>query len=63
METKTLDDTVSRPEGARECPDAEADREDLALAEKALEEYEAKGIEGSSLYSEYRRGRPGDTYR
>ena len=61
METKILDDTVSCPEGVRECSDAEAGREDLALAEKALEEYEAKGIEGAALYSEYRRGRLGDS--
>ena len=59
METKTLDDRVSRKEEAREYPDAEADREDLSLAEKALEEYEAEGIEGSAPYREYREKRLG----
>lgn len=60
METKTLSDTVRRPEDARECSDPEADREDLALAEKALKEYEAKGLEGTVPYSEYRKKRLGD---
>lgn len=61
METKTLHDRVSRPEEVRECADAEADREDLALAEKALKEYGAKGIEGTSPYSQYRKRRLGDS--
>ena len=61
MEANTLDDTASRPEEVRECADAEADREDLALVEKALEEYGAKGIEGASPYSEYRKRRLGDS--
>ena len=59
METKTLDDTVGRPEGTRECSDPEAEREDLALAEQALEEYEAEGIEGTVPYGEYRAKRLG----
>ena len=44
----------------RECADAEADREDLALAEQALGEYEAKGMDGTVPYSEYRKKRLGD---
>ena len=59
METKTLDDRVSRPEEGRECSDPEADQEDLALAEQALEKYEAEGIEGTVPYSEYRTKRLG----
>ena len=59
VETKTSHDRVSRPEEVRECPDAEADREDLALAEQALEEYEAKGIEGTAPYGKYRAKRLG----
>ena len=29
-------------------------KEDLAAAQEAMEEYEAKGIEGTILYSQYR---------
>ena len=61
VETKTLDDTVSRPEDTRKGSDLEADREDLALAEQALGEYEAKGIEGTVPYDEYRKKRLGTT--
>ena len=32
----------------------------MALAEKALKEYEAKGLEGTVPYSEYRKKRLGD---
>ena len=60
METKTLDDKVGGPEGAQECSDPEADREDLVLAEQALQEYEAKGLEDTVPYSEYRKKRLGD---
>jgi hypothetical protein len=59
VETKTLDDRVDRLDGANESPDPKADREDLALAEQALEEYEAEGIEGTVPYSEYRAKRLG----
>ena len=54
-----MHDQVSRPEEGRECSDLEADREDLALAKKALEEYEAKGIEGTAPYGKYRAKRLG----
>ena len=54
MQAKTPDKKAGQPEGARACPDPEADREDLALAEKALEEYQAEGIGGTAPYSEYR---------
>ena len=40
--------------------DPEADREDLALAARALEEYGAEGIEGTVPYIEYRAKRLGD---
>ena len=33
--------------------------EDLAVAEQALEEYEAQGIEGTTSYTEYRAKRLG----
>ena len=31
--------------------------DDMAIAEKVLEDYEARGIEGTTLYSEYRDNR------
>ncbi len=54
LKTKTLDEKAGQPEGARGCSNPEADREDLTLAEKALDEYQAEGIEGTVPYSEYR---------
>ena len=35
--------------------------EDLAIAEQALEEYDARGIEGTTSYNEYRAKRLGTT--
>lgn len=35
--------------------------EDLAIAERALEEYDAQGIEGTTSYNEYRAKRLGTT--
>ena len=59
VETKTLGEKVSRPEDARKGFDSEADREDLALAEQALQEYETEGIEDTVPYDEYRKRRLG----
>ena len=59
VETKTLEDRANIQEQANDCLAPEADREDLALAEQALQEYEAKGIEDTIPYSEYRAKRLG----
>ena len=58
IEDKANDD---RPETVGQ-EDPEAHRElieDIALAERALEEYDAQGIEGTTSYSEYRAKRLG----
>ena len=58
-----MEDKADRPERVGQ-EDSEAQRElmeDLALAERALEEYDAHGIEGTTPYSEYRAKRLGTT--
>ena len=59
VEDESTDDRVGRPEGELQCSDLEADREDMALAEQALEEYEAEDVKGPSPYNKYRAKRLG----